>query len=1025
MGRITSGVGLVSGINSRDIIDQLMELEARPKSRLQSRIDAVNEQRLAYAEISTRLTTLRLSASTLRKPSSFTEATATSSNEDVLTASASRGAAVGSYQLRVARLVTTQQLIGRGFADFDTARVGAGTLGIELGGGEVTASNQLDDLNGGRGVARGQFRITDRSGASSVIDIADAVTLDDVVRRINNAIGVSVRADVDGDRLVLSDLTGLTGGNLVVQDIGLGTSATDLGIAGSVADSTLTGTTIQRLGEATSLSMLNDGRGVRVAASGGDLALNFRDGSTASVELANARTVGDVLAALRAAAPGKISAGISADGKRLELTDTTGGAGTFSVAAVNDSGAAADLGLLGSASGDTLTGGRVLSSLGTVMLSSLRGGSGLSTGTISIKSRAAGAATTIDLSSAATVADVINAINNAAAGVQASVNASGNGIQLVDTSGGTGSLVIADVSGTTADQLGIAGTFDSTTTVVRGANLQRAWVSENTLLADYNGGRGVPPGTFRITDANGLTRSISIDSGDVRLGEVIRKINTAGLAVNARINDTGDGLLIESTGGATTTLRIEDANGSSAAALRIAGTAVDGAINGSFEQTIEVTADDTLATLQTKINDLNFGVSASILNDGSGVAPYRLSLTARHAGRDGRVVFDAGTTGLDVRNLVEAQDAAVFVGGSEGAQPLLISAGSNSIQGVIRGVTIELNGASREPVTLNIARSVDNVVAEVGKFVETFNELTAKIRELTRFDPATNQRGLLLGESAIQTVESQLYAAIQTVVADNGDVRVLADVGVRVVQGGTLAFDETRFREAFARDPDAVSRLFSRAGASIDDETPLGVLREGQGIRTNDLGADLRITVKDGTQFDIDLSAARTMGDVLRAINLAGGAKLSASLNALGTALVLTDNTTSGTATLEVQALNGSLAAGDLGLLGVGRNGTLEGRTIRTTRSASLGGVASAIESRINRLIDPVNGVITRQNQQLDQRTTQFQGRINNLDKLLVAKRARLERQFAQLESVLASLQNQQSALNQVQAIRPLSPRNS
>lgn len=1024
MGRINSGVGLVSGINSRDIIDQLMELEARPKTRLQSRINQVNEQRLAFTEISTRLTSLRVNAMILKKPSSFTDATATSSNEDVLTATATRGAAVGSYQLRVARLVTTQQVITRGFADFDSARVGAGTLTIELGGGEITAVNNLNDLNGGRGVGRGQFRITDRSGASTVIDIADAVTLDDVVRRINNSIGVSVRADIDGDRLVLKDLTGATVGDLSVQDIGAGTSAADLGIAGTVAANTLNGSTIQKLGEATALSLLNDGRGVRSASSGPDFTINFRDGSSASISLATARTVGDVLAAIRDAAPGKVNVGIGADGKRLELQDLTGGGGTLSVTAVGTSNAAGDLGLLATASGTTLTGSQVLASLGTVMLSSLRGGAGLTTGTISIQSRA-GNTTSIDLSNATSVADIINTINNASAGVRASVNASGNGLQLVDTTGGTGTLVISDQSGSTAAQLGIVGSFDTGTSVVRGANLQRAWASETTLLADYNGGRGIPVGTFRITDANGLSRSISIDAGDVRLADVIGKINGSGLAVAARINDNGDGLLVESTGGATSTLKIEDVSGSVAAALRIAGTAVSGVIDGSFEQTVEVSATDTLASLQTKINDLNFGVSASILNDGSGVAPYRLSLTARNAGRDGRVVFDAGNTTLDSRNLVEAQDAVVFVGGSESVQPLLVTAGSNSIQGVIRGVTLNLTGTSRDPVTLNISRSVDNIVGEIGKFVETFNELTAKIRELTRFDPATNTRGLLLGESSVRTVESQLYAAIQTVVPDNGSFRVLGDVGVHVAAGGTLEFDEAKFREAFAKDPNAVTRLFTNAGAALDDETPLDILGNGRGIRTNDLGADLRITVRDGTQLDVDLSDARTIGDVLRAINQVAGAKLTASLNSLGTALVLTDNTTTGTSAFTVAAVNGSLAAGDLGILGTGRDGRLEGRSIRTTRSASLGGVGSAIEARISRLIDPVSGVLSRQNQQLDQRTSQFQSRISNLDKLLEAKRARLERQFSQLETVLASLQTQQSALGQIQNIPPLRSRNS
>src|SRR5436309_15188054 len=104
MGRISSGVGLVSGINSKDIIDQLIALESQPKDLLQSRIDGVNQQKLAYTDLATRLASLKLAGTTLKKSATFQASTATSSNEDVLTATAGAGAAVGTFQLQVARL---------------------------------------------------------------------------------------------------------------------------------------------------------------------------------------------------------------------------------------------------------------------------------------------------------------------------------------------------------------------------------------------------------------------------------------------------------------------------------------------------------------------------------------------------------------------------------------------------------------------------------------------------------------------------------------------------------------------------------------------------------------------------------------------------------------------------------------------------------------------------------------------------------------------------------------------------------
>ena len=113
MGRISSGVGLVSGINSKDIIDQLIALESRPKDLLKARMDGVDQQKLAYTDLLTRLTSLNINVTSLTKPSTFNNATVNSSNPNVLTATAAPSAPPGSYQFQVARTVTTQQLMPR------------------------------------------------------------------------------------------------------------------------------------------------------------------------------------------------------------------------------------------------------------------------------------------------------------------------------------------------------------------------------------------------------------------------------------------------------------------------------------------------------------------------------------------------------------------------------------------------------------------------------------------------------------------------------------------------------------------------------------------------------------------------------------------------------------------------------------------------------------------------------------------------------------------------------------------------
>ncbi len=1020
MGTITTGIGLVSGLNSKDIIDQLMRLEGRKKDLVQARVDAISSQKTAYTEVSTRLVSMRISAQQFAKPSFFTAATATSSNEDVLTASASKGAAVGTYQFQVARLVQAQQMVSKGFSSADKAPVGAGTLTIEVGGGEVTQENLLSDLRGGAGVSRGKIRVTDMTGKNAVIDLSDAVSLDDVVKKINTTVDINIRASVTNDRLVLTDQSGGLDSDLIVQDVGTTTSATDLGIAGSNILGQISGSVLQYVGRDTKLTTLNDGNGVSNR-TGPDFAITFRDGTTANVDLAAAGTLGEAIDAINTASGTKLTASLAPGAKTITLTDNTGGGGTLSVAGLAGSTAAKDLGLEKSGTGNTLEGDAVLSKLGTVLLKTLNGGAGITLGTISVTNRS-GSARSIDLSGAQTLQTAIDVVNNSGAGIKAEVNPAGSGIQITDTTGGVGNLVISDVSGTGATQLGIAGTFTAAKPVVKGANLQRKWVSEATTLSGYNGGKGVATGRFTIQAGDGTSRTINIDNTvDQRMGDVVRKINSAfasGGQVVASINAKGDGLLITDASGGGGKMQVKDDNSTTAEDLGILGTATTTTIDGSREKTIDITATDTLAQVQTKINNLGYGVTAQIINDGTGSAPFRLSLNATNSGKAGRVTMDGGATNLDTRTLVQAQDAAVFVGSADAAEPLLITASRNQIAGVIKGVNIDLQGVSKEPVTVNITRDVANVGEELTKFTEKFNELIDKIDEYTKFDSETLERGILLGDLSISQVENEVYSMISTVVPQAGKYRILADVGLRVGQGGRLEFDQGKFDSAYASDPESVEALFTEAGDAIADNTKLDLLNRGSGVQTAGDGVpDFKAKLKDGTTVDVTIGAVTNLGQIVSGINAASTAKLRAEITDDGR-IKLTD-LTAGVATFDLQQLNASQVLFDLGLTGDPVDGAISGKQLKIDNAINsiTGGVGVTMQQRLNKLIDPVNGIVTRQNKTLDQRTDQFKDRIESLDAQLAAKRLRLERQFSGLESSLSQLQTQQQSLGNIQSI--------
>ena len=783
-------------------------------------------------------------------------------------------------------------------ANLKRAKLIAGTLTVEMGGGEVYSQTLLSQLNGGAGVRLGSFRVTDRSGKSAVIDISSAFTLDDVVKKINTNLDVSVKAQITGDKITLTDVSGQTASNLIVSDLGASSAATDLGLVSSSASNTFVGATINYVGRSTKLSDLNDGLGVRTASSLPDFRITAADGSAFDITLTGLSNVGQVVDAINTATAGKVVASIPAAGKGIRLTDTTTGA-ALSVTALNSSKAAQDLGLTQPPIGNQINGTPLIASINTVMLSSLRGGSGLSLGTASITNRAGNSAT-IDFTGASSLQDILDRINASGISVSASLKDAGNGIQLTDNSGGIGNLVIADGSSTTAAQLGIAGTFTLATTTVRGANLQRRWVAENSLLSKYNGGKGVSAGKFKVTNSNGVSATIDLSSSWKSLGNVINSINASNISVTASINPNGDGLLLTDSAGGASLLKVRDLTGHAAADLNIVGSAATATttIDGSFEKNITLSPTDTLQSAVNAINAPGFAVSALLVNDGSG---SRLSLTARNTGREGRFLFDAGDTPLQTSNLIEAQDAAVIYGPAGAQNPLVITSSTNQLTNVIKGVTIDLHSTSSSPVTLNISQNIDNVTSELKKFADTFNGLSDKLKDLMKFDDKTMKRGILLGDSTAQRIQERIFTFFNAPVPNAGAYRSLAQVGLRIGADSKIEFDEDKFHTAYNADPDSVKKLFTlyEKGAGSTPDTK---------------------------------------------------------------------------------------------------------------------GIAAIIEDRINALTDPVNGTITRQNQALDQRTVQFQDRMDQLDKLIAIKRTRLEKQFANLETVLANLQSQQSALSSFSA---------
>jgi len=819
MARIQSSVGLVTGIQIEDTVNKLMSIAARPREALAGRQAVIQAQQAAVTDLTALVLGVQLALARFKKTTLFDTKAVTSSHPDLLTATASAAVPNGQYRFVPWRLAQTHQLLSSGVAARDQA-LGAGELSFRFGG-HVNEGVSLDDLNAGAGVSRGQIRITDRSGVSATIDLAGAMTIDDVLAAINSA-EIDVTAVAVGDRLRLIDTSGGSG-NLRVQEVGAGTTAADLGLdAINVAADQADGQDIVQLFAGLDTARLNDGAGLGLRADLPELEVTFRDGSTLQVDLdptgqAAPQTLGAIIDRLNAADPARLQAALSADGERIVLTDLTSGGGSFAVANSLGGNVAEELGLTVSSSGGTLTGGRIFSGLKTTLLASLAGGSGLGTlGSLSLTDRS-GASATVNLAGAETLDDVIATINAAGLGIRAQYNAAGNGLALVDTTGATtGNLIAADGDATTtATKLGLAA--DVAATSITGTSLARQTISRNTLLSDLNAGRGVGTGSFLITDSAGQSASINLTILAAKdIGDVIDAINGLSIGVDARLNDAGDGIVLIDTAAGTGRLRVAQVgNGTAAADLHLEGTAEDLVIGGQTVQAIDgsttirvaIDADDTLDDLVAKINDLDAGVTAGVLSAASGSLRHHLSLLSGTPGEAGELLVDGSGAGLSFVEAAPAQDAVLQYGTGLGA--ILFASDDNQFDDVIDGLDVTIAGESTSPVTVTVDQDGKAAADALATFVENYNKLRDKLATYTQFDLEANIKGTLFGSSEALRIDNDLSRLLTDRFVGVGDVQSLAELGISIDEQGELTFDRTKFDARYAADPDAVVQFFT------------------------------------------------------------------------------------------------------------------------------------------------------------------------------------------------------------------------
>lgn len=148
MATITA-TGLASGLDVESIVTQLMELERLPLERLQTQESQVEAQISAYGQYKSALSEFQTAMDQLSSISKFKIYNATSSDENLMSATATESAAPGRYDINVSALASHHKLASGAYAN-STDAVGTGTIDISVGAESfsVTIDSENNSLAG-------------------------------------------------------------------------------------------------------------------------------------------------------------------------------------------------------------------------------------------------------------------------------------------------------------------------------------------------------------------------------------------------------------------------------------------------------------------------------------------------------------------------------------------------------------------------------------------------------------------------------------------------------------------------------------------------------------------------------------------------------------------------------------------------------------------------------------------------------------------------------------------------------------
>jgi len=317
---------------------------------------------------------------------------------------------------------------------------------------------------------------------------------------------------------------------------------------------------------------------------------------------------------------------------------------------------------------------------------------------------------------------------------------------------------------------------------------------------------------------------------------------------------------------------------------------------------------------------------------------------------------------------------------------------SNNLNGYVPGVNLTLlQAAPSQPVTVTVSSDTNTSVNAVQTFVNAANTMLSDVGKFTASSATPGQSGILAGDPSMQSITQTLESMItRTIVGGTSGYQSLNDVGVSLnlaanASGSTasLQLDATKLSQALQSNPSAVQTLFAGLNATLG---PLSLTNGSSGTLTGVTGQPANVHQNGTYTVTID-----SQGNATAQFQTASGATLPSQTGAL------TANTSNTTLIPGISLSTGSSIQAGTYQFGVTWNQV---------------GAAVSLNDYLNQLLAPTSGLFASRGQELTNDQQHISQQVTNMQKLVADHQKALQQEYAAMESTLALLQAQGSALS-------------